>query len=113
MKIISGALSRLRFTVITLIFLILAVLLTTTVFQEITKHWINRTGFSANDLWYMRVERIFTSTIVTSGNILFWEVLFFILLFVGLAEWMAGRAQYRSDHYQSDDLIYSFARVRG
>ena len=93
MKTISDALSRLRFTVIMLIFLIFTALLTNTIFQEITRHWINRTGFSTSDLWYMRVERIFTSALITSGTIVFWEALFFIGLFVGLAEWITGWKQ--------------------
>ena len=93
MKKVSKVISRLIFTVIMLIGLILAALLTNTIFQEITQQWINLAGFSASDLWYWRLERLFTSAFVTSGNLVFWEALFLVALFVGTAEWMSGWKQ--------------------
>ena len=81
---------RLPFTLIMLSGLIIAALVTNTYFQEITGHWLNRTGFAPNDLWYGRLERLFTSAFVTSGGKVFWEALFFIAFAVGVAEWMTG-----------------------
>jgi hypothetical protein len=93
MKKINEVIRRLRFTLIMLTGLVLAALLTNTVFQEITQHWLTQTGFSANDLWYWRLERLFTSAFVTSGKLVFWEALFLVAFFVGLAEWMSGWKQ--------------------
>jgi hypothetical protein len=83
-------LSRIPFTLLTLTGLTIAALVTNTYFQEISKHWLNRTGFAANDLWYWRIERLFTSALVTTGGGVFWEALFFVVFVVGLAEWMTG-----------------------
>jgi signal transduction histidine kinase len=90
MKSINSFLQRLPFTLLTLAGLIIAGLVTNTYFQEISKHLLNRTGFAPNDLWYWRLERMFTSAFVTSGGIIFWEALFFVVFTVGLAEWMTG-----------------------
>jgi hypothetical protein len=68
----------------------LAGLLTNTYVENITHHWLNRVGFAPNDLWYWRLDRVFTSALVTSGGKVFWEALLFIALMVGLAEWMTG-----------------------
>ena len=84
------ALSRLPFTLTMLTLLVIAALMTNTTFQTITHHWLNRTGFAPNDLWYGRIERMFSSALVTSGGIVFWEALFFVAFAVGLAEWMTG-----------------------
>ncbi len=65
-------------------------LATNTYFEQITFHWLSRTGFAPNDLWYWRIERMFSSALVTSGGIVFWEGLFFVAFAVGLAEWMTG-----------------------
>ncbi len=90
MKIVLTILRRIPFTLITLFSIAIAALTTNTFFQQITKHWLNRTGFAPNDLWYWRLERLFSSALVTSGGIVFWEALFFITFAVGLAEWMTG-----------------------
>jgi hypothetical protein len=90
MKTAIAFLRRLSFTLITLFGIGVAALVTNTYFQEITKHWLNRTGFAPNDLWYWRIERMFTSVLVTSGAVVFWEALFFVAFAVGLAEWMTG-----------------------
>lgn len=84
---------RLPFTITILVCLVLAALLTNTILQEITRHWLNRAGFSASDLWYWRLERLITSAFVTSGKLVFWEALFLVALFVGMAEWMTGWKQ--------------------
>jgi hypothetical protein len=84
------AICRLPFTLTMLACLVIAALVTNTYFLEITKHWLNRTGFAPNDLWYWRIERMFTSALVTSGGKVFWEALFFVAFAVGLAEWMNG-----------------------
>jgi hypothetical protein len=82
--------SRLPFTLTMLALLVIAALVTNTTFQNITHHWLNRTGFAPNDLWYGNIERMFTSALVTSGRVVFWEALFFVAFAVGLAEWLTG-----------------------
>lgn len=82
--------SRLPFTLTMLALLVIAALMTNTTFQTITHHWLNHTGFAPNDLWYGRIERIFSSALVTSGGVVFWEALFFVIFAVGLAEWLTG-----------------------
>lgn len=82
------SLRRIPFTLTILAILTVVALFTNTTFQSITDHWLYRTGFAPNDLWYGRVERLFTSALVTSGGIVFWEALFFVAFAVGLAEWM-------------------------
>ena len=52
--------------------LVMTAILTNTTFESLTRHWLNRTGFAANDLWYMRLERMFTSAFVTAGGKDFW-----------------------------------------
>lgn len=90
MKALLASLRLFPFTLVTLLVLGISALITNTYFEQITHHWINRTGFAPNDLWYWRLERIFTSAVVTSGGIVFWEALFFVAFAVGLAEWMTG-----------------------
>lgn len=70
-----------------LIGVVSAALVTNTYFEQITEHWMNLAGFAPNDLWYLRIERLFTSALVTSGGWVFWQALFFIAFAVGLAEW--------------------------
>lgn len=82
--------ARIPFTLVMLFSLLMAALLTNTYFDQITHHWLNRIGFAPNDLWYWRLERLFTSAIVTSGGKVFWEALLFTAFTVGLAEWMTG-----------------------
>jgi hypothetical protein len=86
-------LRRLPFTGFMLASLIMVAVITNTYFEQITHHWLNRTGFAPNDLWYGRLERMFTSAFVTSGGIVFWEALFFVAFAIGLAEWMSGSRQ--------------------
>jgi hypothetical protein len=90
MKTVYRFITRLPFTLIMLASLIITSLVTNTTFQSITRHWLNRTGFAPNDLWYWRFERMITSALVTSGGWVFWEALFYIALAVGLAEWLTG-----------------------
>jgi len=73
--------------------LAIGALITNTYFEQITHHWLQRTGFSPNDLWYWRLERIITSALVTVGGKVFWEALFFVAFAVGLAEWMTDWKQ--------------------
>lgn len=93
MNKIPAFLRRLPFTLAMLSSLALAALITNTYFEQITHHWLERTGFAPNDLWYWRLERMFTSAFVTLGGIVFWEALFFVAFAVGLAEWMTGSKQ--------------------
>jgi len=88
LKSLRIILHRVPFTLIILAGLVIGGLVTNTYFQQITHHWLNRTGFSAKDLWYWRVERMFTAALVTTGGKVFWEALFFVAIIVGLAEWM-------------------------
>ena len=90
MKTINNFIRRVPFTLLTMAGLIIAALVTNTYFQEITRHWLNRTGFASNDLWYWRLERLFTSALVTLGGKVFWGALFLVAFVVGLAEWMTG-----------------------
>jgi hypothetical protein len=70
--------------------LLATALLTNTYFEQITHHWLTRTGFSPRDLWYLRLERLFTSALVTSGGKVFWEALLLTAFAVGWAEWNTG-----------------------
>lgn len=90
MKSINNILRRIPFTLAMLAGLFTAALVTNTAFQTITHHWLNHAGFAPNDLWYGRIERMFSSALVTSGGIVFWEALFFVTFAVGSAEWLTG-----------------------
>lgn len=90
MKAILYFLRRIPFTLVMLTGLVIGALVTNTYFQSITHRWLNRAGFSARDLWYLRVERMFTSVFVTVGGRAFWEAILMVALFVGLAEWRSG-----------------------
>jgi hypothetical protein len=81
---------RVPFTLITMTGLFIGALATNTTFDQITHHWLNHAGFAPNDLWYGRLERMFTSAMVTAGGKVFWEAILLVALFVGLAEWMTG-----------------------
>jgi len=90
MKILHNFFHRIPFTLIMLSSLVIGALITNTYFEQITHHWLQRTGFSPNDLWYWRLERIVTSALVTAGGKVFWDALFFVAFAVGAAEWMTG-----------------------
>jgi hypothetical protein len=90
MKTIKNFLQRIPFTLLTLAGLVITALATNTTFENITHHWLNRTGFAPNDLWFGNIERMFSSALVTSGGFVFWEALFFVAFAVGLAEWLTG-----------------------
>jgi hypothetical protein len=90
MKTINNFTQRFPFTLLMMTGLVIGALVTNTTFQEISRRWLNRTGFAPNDLWYWRIGRMFTSVLVTSGGKVFWEALFFVAFAVGLAEWMTG-----------------------
>lgn len=90
MKALLNFLRRIPFTLVMLTGLVIGALVTNTYFESITHRWLNRTGFSARDLWYLRVERMFTSALVTVGGRVFWEAVLLVALFVGVAEWRSG-----------------------
>jgi len=90
MNAIPNFLRRIPFTLAMLASLAISALITNTYFEQITHHWLQRTGFSPNDLWYWRLERMITSALVTVGGKVFCEALFFVAFAVGLAEWMTG-----------------------
>lgn len=81
---------RLPFTWISLGVLGGVALWTDTVAFSLSFHWLNHFGFAARDLWLGRMERLFTSALVTSGGRVFWEAVVMIAFAVGLAEWLAG-----------------------
>ena len=90
MKTLLNIIRRIPFTLIMLTGLFLGALVTNTYFQSITHRWLNRTGFSTRDLWYLRLERLFTSAMVTAGGRVFWEAILLVALFVGVAELRSG-----------------------
>jgi hypothetical protein len=90
MKNIFQFVRRIPFTLLMLIALFIGGLVTNTNFQQITHRWLRLTGFAANDLWYGRLERLFSSALVTMGGVVFWEAIFFVAFAVGLAEWMTS-----------------------
>ena len=90
MKTIGYFLRRIPFTLLMLAGLVIGALVTNTYFEQITRHWLNRTGFASNDLWYWRLERMFTSALVTLGGKVFWVAILMVAVIVGLAEWMTG-----------------------
>lgn len=79
---------RMPFTLLTASGLAMAALLTNTYVERITQPWMEMAGFAPNDLWLLRLERLFTSALVTSGGWVFWQAIFFICAAVGLAEWL-------------------------
>jgi hypothetical protein len=85
-----GFLRRVPFTLVMLLSLLVAALLTNTYVEQITHHWLARAGFAPNDLWYMRFERLFTAAVVTAGGRIFWEAMLLTAFAVGLAEWGTG-----------------------
>lgn len=89
-KTIRDSVRRIPFTILMLIGVVSAAVVTNTYFEQITSHWMNLVGFAPNDLWYWRIERLFTSALVTSGGWVFWQALFFIAFAVGLAEWQTS-----------------------
>ena len=90
MKAAANFLRRIPFTLIMLAGLSVSALVTNTYFEQITHHWLNRTGFAPNDLWYWRLERIITSALVTVGGKVFWEAILMVAIFVSVAEWLTG-----------------------
>jgi hypothetical protein len=89
-KLVKKLLERIPFTLIMVMGLGIGALITNTTFKGISHHWLQHVGFAPNDLWYWRLERIVTSALVTVGGVVFWEALFFVAVFVGMAEWLTG-----------------------
>ena len=90
MKRILKHLRRVPFTLLILTGMTLVAVSTNTTVEVISHHWINRLGFSPNDLWYWRVERIVTSALVTVGGNVFWEAILMVAVVVSTAEWLTG-----------------------
>jgi hypothetical protein len=90
MKYFRNLIDRLPFTLVMLLGLSIAALVTDTYFAQITHHWLNHTGFSSSDLWTWQAGRLFTSALVTIGGKVFWEALLLVAVFVGGAEWLTG-----------------------
>ena len=83
-------LRRLPFTIALVLLLIFMALVTETHIKPLTQDWLNLLGFGAHDLWYLRLERLFTSAVVTQGGRGFWGAIGMLAFSVGLAEWLAG-----------------------
>jgi hypothetical protein len=81
---------RLPFTIAIVLLLVFMALVTETHVKPLTLDWLNVLGFGAHDLWYLRLERLFTSAVVTQGGRGFWGALGMLAFSVGLAEWLAG-----------------------
>lgn len=78
---------RFPFTLIMLVFLILAAFLTDTHTGQLSAAWLDRVGFAPTDLLALDMERLFTSAVVTSGGSAFLQALGMIAFAVGLTEW--------------------------
>jgi hypothetical protein len=87
---ILPVLRRLPFTISLVIILGLMALITNTHIRPLSLDWLNMLGFGAHDLWYLRLERLLTSAVVTQGGKGFWGALAMLACSVGLAEWLAG-----------------------
>ena len=81
---------RLSFTLIMLTALLAGALATNTHTDDLSPHWLNRLGFAPADIWFLRLERLFTSALITSGGWVFWQAVGMVALAVGAAEWLAG-----------------------
>jgi hypothetical protein len=81
---------RIRFTLAMMAGLSLAGFLTDTHLGSISTVWIQRLGFAPSDLWFGRLERLFTSAMVTNGGMVFWQAIGLTLLSVGIVEWRLG-----------------------
>jgi hypothetical protein len=81
---------RLPCTITLVLLLVFMALVTETHIKPLTLDWLNLLGFGAHDLWYLRLERLFTSAVVTQGGRGFWGALGMLAFSVGLAEWLAG-----------------------
>jgi hypothetical protein len=81
---------RIPFTLVMLLLLTLVALMTSTHLGQLPTHLLNRLGFAPRDLLQGNLERMFTSALVTSGGVVFWEAFGMIAFCVGAAEWLAG-----------------------
>lgn len=86
-------LRRVPFTLVMTIMLIFVAILTETSNSRISVQWMARLGFAPHDLWLFRIERIFTSAMVTYGGHVFWEALAMFFIAVGVSEWLVGTKQ--------------------
>jgi hypothetical protein len=89
-KFLHLAINRLPFTLIMLALLILAAWITETNTGKLSLYWINRLGFSPQDLFLVDLWRMVTSALITDGGRTFWIALWMVLIALGSAEWYAG-----------------------
>jgi hypothetical protein len=87
---LSRVISRLPFTLIMVILLLLVAWWTNSILQELTREWVNRLGFAPRDFWFLRWWRLILSALVTSGGVTFWFALGMVAFTSGVAEWQAG-----------------------
>jgi hypothetical protein len=86
----AGVIRRLPFTLIVLITMSLIGVATGSILVDLSQQLLGHLGFSAHDLWVLRWQRLFTSSLVTTGGAAFWEGLAFIAVSVPPAEWLCG-----------------------
>jgi hypothetical protein len=81
---------RLPFTLITVVVLILAAVLTNSHAGDLPREWFDRLAFAPRDLLLLEWSRLITSALVTGGGAAFWAGLGFVAFTAGAAEWLAG-----------------------
>jgi hypothetical protein len=89
-RLAAGAARRLPFTLIILISMGLIGVATSSILADLSQHLFGHLAFSACDLWALAWQRLFTSSLVTTGGPAFWEGLAFIAVSVTPAEWLSG-----------------------
>jgi hypothetical protein len=86
----KSILQRFPFTLTMLALLGLTAIWTGTHTAAISANWLDRLGFAPIDLLALDLGRLFTSALVTSGGLVFWEALAMVAFAVGLSEWLTG-----------------------
>ena len=86
----KSILQRFPFTLTMLALLGLTAIWTGTHTAAISANWLDRLGFAPIDLLALELGRLFTSALVTSGGLVFWEALAMVAFAVGLSEWLTG-----------------------
>ena len=86
----KSILQRFPFTLTMLALLGLTAIWTGTHTAAISANWLDCLGFAPIDLLALDLGRLFTSALVTSGGLVFWEALAMVAFAVGLSEWLTG-----------------------
>ncbi len=83
-------LGRYRYTLLTLLALLVVAWVTGSHVAPLAKDWLSRLGFAPRDLGAGRLQRLFLSALSTHGGGNFWRALGMVALFVGLCERRIG-----------------------